>query len=413
MLRIALVLFIVLVAAPARADLMADAQAIVTAWSKPSSKAQRVTTVFVHDGETRRVPYADRRDEAQSCLTIVAIAERHVRFKLTTAAAIEPQESRAGVARLTDCGKGSLSLSAEKRRVEVSITRGRGAIEIISATHASPLSAVEVVLPTRAVGPVGSDAASAGALPLAPRAERLARARRGAQLDGASTITPVSLTATDDGSGAATLELASGCYRVHVLADARVGVAADVDAEARRHDDGVLLRRDRSHAPDARLAFCIGATAAVVIRFAGAPSLAKVSIVTAHWPIPDGVPATWGAEAQAGLAWALYRRRTPSPRRPPSFQSLGAPGTTVLPIRVEPNACYLTAFSLARGLATAGRLTAIVGHQVMYDDASDLTRSAAVTFCTGPRDTRARLLVDVRARDAWWVAALWRIGGDG
>lgn len=411
--RIALVLFILLVSVPARADLMADARALVTAWSKPATTARVVTTVFVHDGETRRVPYADRRNKERRCLTIVAIAERHVRFTLSTAAAIEPQQSRAGVARLVDCGGGALSLDADKRRVEVSIARGRGAVEIISATYAKPLPSIEVVLPTRAVGPVGTDEASAGALPLAPQAARLARARRGDQLDGASTITPVSLSASDTGSGAVLLELESGCHRVHVLADAKVGVAADVDAEARRNDDGVLLRRDRSHAPDARLAFCLGEAETVEIRFAGAPEGAKVSILTAHWPIPEGVPSTWGAEAQAGLAWALHRRRAPSPKRAPIFQSLGAPGTTVLPVQIEPNACYLSAFSLARGVANAGRLTAIVGHQVLYDDASDLTRSSAVTFCAGPHDTHARLLVDVRSRDAWWVTALWRIGGGG
>ncbi len=409
MLRIAIVMMIALAASTARADLMADVDALTKAWRGERSSANRVTTVFLHEGEKRRVPFADSRTTSRPCMALVAIAERHVRFAMQSGLHDEPVESRAGVARIVDCGGGALSGPKHERKVTLVITRGRGAIELIRATYATQLRPVDVVLPERALGPVGTDAASPGALALAPHGKRVARARRSAQLEGARTVQPFTLSASEEGTGNIVVELESGCHRIHVMADARL---ADVDAEALR-DDGTTLRRDRSHAPDARLQFCLGTSEKISIRFVGAPPSSPMTLLDARWPVPAGVPTGWGPEARAGLAWALFRRRAPRPEKPPEFQSLGAAGATVLPIAVEPGRCYLAAFSLARGTASAGRLAGQVGNRQAYDDASDVHRSAAVTFCAGPADDLVRLVVDVRSRDAWWVAAVWRLGGDG
>ncbi len=410
MLRLAVALFVLSMAASARADLMADAELLIQGWSRQTATAARLTTVFLHDGESRDVRYPDDRTPARRCLSIAAVAERHVRFTLAGAGSVEPLASRAGVAVLTDCGGGVLTVAPSARRVELEIAQGRGAIEVIVATHAGALPPPEVWLAERAVGPVGADDASPGALPLAPQSARVARARRSAVVDGATTIVPLTLAASETGVGATVLSIGAGCHRIHVIADAREG---DLDADARRHDSGLLLQRDRSHAPDARLAFCLGETERVEIRFVGAPAKAKVTLVHASWGVPAGVPATWGPEVQAGLSWALFRRRVPQPSAAPVFQWLGAAGSTVLPIAVEPGACYLAAVAIARGTASAGRLTAVLGHRQVFDDASDAVRSAGITFCAGPTDDRALLVVDVRSRDAWWVASLWRVGVTG
>jgi hypothetical protein len=408
MLRIAIVVLLLLLAPEVHADLLFDANTLIDAWTTPHSSAQRVATVFVHEGEVRRVAYPDQRTTERPCVTLVAMAERHVRFAVSTGIGREPMESRAGVVRVNDCGGGELTGPAGERRLAVSIVRGRGAVEIVSASFSKALPGVHVVLPSRAVGLVSSEAASPGALPLAPHGERVSRASVAARLDGAETTERTSLDASADGSGTLVLELESGCHRVVVLADARL---ADVDAEALREDDGTALQRDRSHAPDARLEFCLGTSERVLVRSVGAPGGSKLTVLSARWPAPAGVPTIWGAEARAGLSWALFRRHAPAPRIAPEFQALGAGGATVLPVPVEPGRCYVAAFAVGAGKATAGRLSLRLGASAAYDDASDVRRSAAVSFCAGPFDDLAVLTVDLRSRDAWWVLALFRMGG--
>jgi hypothetical protein len=410
--RILLALILLVIATPARADLMGDADVLETVWSKAQdSRVKRLAPIFLHDGETRRVALVDSRTEALPCMAFVAIAERHQRFVLSTSAASEPVESRAGVARLVDCGGGALSLPAKQRRVEIAMTSGRGTIELIRATYATQLSPVDVILPERAVGPVGKDEDAPGGLELAPMKDRVARARRSSRLDGASTIMPLSLRATDAGAGSTVLRLSAGCHRLHLVSDTGVGGAADLDADVRRHEDGTVLDRDRSHAPDARLSACVGVDRRVEVRFNGAPSRAKVTLLDAFWPIPAGVPVMWGARARAGLAWAVHRRSSPKPQTAPIVQTLGGPGVTALASAVVPGACYLAAFAVARGEAATSRLSVHIGPRRAHDDANDLMRSAAVTFCAKAGERLARFRFDVRARDAWWIGALWRVGG--
>lgn len=411
--RILVVLFLFSLAHAARADLMSDARALVSAWTRPGAVAKRLSPIFLHDGERRRVPLPDVRDAKHPCMTIVAIAERHLRFTITTQQLAQPVESRAGVARITDCERGSLTLPAGKRHVELVMTRGRGAIELIRVVYATQITPVDVIVPERAIGTAGAEVQSAGALRLAPKAARVARARRGAQLDGASTVAPLSLGVTDAGAGSAVVQLVAGCHRLHVIADTGSEGTADVDAEVRNHEDEALLARDRSHAPDARLELCVGTEQRVQLRFSGAPPKTEVVLLDAFWPIPSGVGSAWGARARAGLAWALYRRRTPAPQRAPLWSTLGAAGVTLLPVPVLPNACYLAAFALVRGQAQTSRLSLKLGLQARYDDANDPIRSAAITFCAGGRDEVAQLTFDVRSRDAWWVGAMWRLGDAG
>ncbi len=392
---------------------MRDKRALLKAWTRAGSVAVPLDTLFLHGGETRRLPFGDHRNKWRPCMSLVAVAERHVRFTLRIASAAVPVESRAGVAEVVDCDASSLLLPAEKRRLELSMVHGRGAIELIRVTHAPGRTPVDVVLPERAMGWMGEVPASTVGQALAPAAMRMRRARRAAQLAGARILAPVSLTATDKGSGAAVLELAAGCHRLHVVADTGIGGAADVDADARRQQDGVVLARDRSHAPDARLSFCVGAEQRVALQFAGAPQDATVWVLDAFWPIPVSVPVTWGAHARAGIAWALHRRTTPTPRHPPEFQWLGAAGVTVLPVPISPGVCYLVAFAIARGQAATARVTASAGERRVYDGANDPARSAALTFCAPAYIDSASLTVDVRSRDAWWVAMVWRLGGRG
>ena len=88
---------------------------------------------------------------------------------------------------------------------------------------------------------------------------------------------------------------------------------------------------------------------------------------------------------------------------------LGSAGVTIVPMTVEPGACYLVAATVTKGEARAGRLAVRVGLDVRYDDMNELPRSGAVSFCAGPRDHVAKIQIDVRARSGRGVMTSWRV----
>jgi hypothetical protein len=168
------------------------------------------------------------------------------------------------------------------------------------------------------------------------------------------------------------------------------------------------MARDRSHAPDARLEFCLGEAEPVELRFVGAGGAVEVHVVDAHWPLPEGVPTRWGKEVRARIAWAMFRRHAPMVVGPPLLEALGSSGVTQLPVVVESGACYLAAYALTRGEPSSGTLTLRSGTVVRHDDAET---SASVSFCAGPDARNATFEVGLAASQAWWVLALWRLSG--
>jgi hypothetical protein len=83
---------------------------------------------------------------------------------------------------------------------------------------------------------------------------------------------------------------------------------------------------------------------------------------------------------------------------------------TLLPVRIEPGACYLAAAAPDRGRVTAARLTAEVGSRSVRDQSTKAPHGVAVSFCAG-RAQQAQLQLDVRAGFTWWTLLLWRVAG--
>jgi len=273
------------------------------------------------------------------------------------------------------------------------------------------LSRVDSILPTRALGPVDEQGPATRRLRIAPLTDRVDRAEAVARGEGAKFVWRLPLQADQRGRLAISLRLPAGCHRVAVLADqTAANRAVDVDAEVRLPHAGVPLRTDQSHNADARLDFCTAETEQVELRLRGAGGQVPLVVIAGFWPLPPGLPQGWGDDARAGLAWALHRRVAPIVRQPPILTTLGPAGVTLLPMTVDPGACYLVAVALARGQATAGRLTVTVGADTRYDDARELPRSAAVTFCASPHDDLAKIQVDMRGRAASWLLTAWRLG---
>ena len=413
-----LLLAAALSAGPARADLMSDLEKVRLGWIDAGAKVERSETQFLLAGEVRSLRVGEalpRSGRRNRCRSLVAMSERPLSFTLRTPAAhpilLPParKQSEAGLAVIDECGAGPLSGG----RLELEMGQARGAVEILIVSHVTPLPKPSSLLPERAVGPLPPPSEIVGPLTLAPLDERLARARQAAREDGARLVVTVKTQAEAGGMGAIRLRLSEGCHRLGVLADqAMVTAAVDVDAEVR--DGDVVLSRDQSHAPDGRLDFCLGETAEVELRYVGAGGPAAIHVVDAHWPMAPGMRADWGARARAAMSWAMHRRRMTAPAGEPILDLLGASGTTKVPLRIEPLACYVAAFATLKGEASAARLSVRLGERIHQDDASEEPRSGAVSFCAGGADHHATLQVELRAPASWWVASVWqvaRLGG--
>ncbi len=213
------------------------------------------------------------------------------------------------------------------------------------------------------------------------------------------------------GAGQAELALEGGCHRLDVMAEVPSTYphrATDVDAEA-RDASGKILARDRADVPDARLDFCLGEAGQVTVPFAGAAGAVAVTFSDARWPLPAHLPARWGPRARAGLAAALFRRRVPDPRGGPIFESLGAQGSTVLSMPIQPGRCYLAALAPVRGETRLLRIAATVGDHVARDDAAERPEGVALSFCARS-EAAVRFDADVRGNAAWWALVVWPMG---
>jgi len=370
----------------------------------------RATTVFLVSGESRAVSIPRTGDA--TCTTVVALAERHVEFSLTEvpaaalgAQAKPAQKSSAGVARVDSC-----SGLVAPARVVVTMASARATIELLVVRHKRLPTSVDLILPERATGPVAPRGDPGAPLPVDSVADRVARSDNAARLDGARTVVRVTTRATERGRGSMLLRLSGGCHRLVVIAERqRDDQRLDVDADVRHRGKKRAIALDRSHAPDARLDFCIGERGSVELRFTGVDAPASVVVLDAHWPPVDVIPEHWGSSARASVGWALHRRHAPQMTRPPLREFMGSGGVTFMPIAVEPGSCYMAAFGVVRGDVSAARISAEVGGKIHYDDATDVTRAAAVTFCTTSQ-RHALLKLDMRARLAWWRLAVWPLG---
>jgi hypothetical protein len=389
---------------PAAADLVGDADTLAEAWRREGATVARMTPVFLGEGEIRTVTLPPGVVAAAGCVRIAAVAERQIGFVVAIGDGDsgDGAHSDAGAAVLDACG------DEKPSTLRVAMLSSRATVEIIVAAHDGPIFPLEDLLPARAPGPLPPPDELVGGLEPPPYADRLARLTQSAQRDGAGMVVPVNAGANDRGLGAIQLRLSEGCHRLSVLGSSEAAV--DVDAELWLPGAGDAFRRDRSHAPDARLDFCLGDEARIELRFAGVGSGAMATVVDALWPLPAGLPSAFGAGARAGMASALFRRRAPVLATAPDSVFLGGASATVVPLDLEPRACYVAALGRMDGAADGARLTVTVGGEVYFDDADGEPLGAAVSFCAGDA-TDATLQVDFRSTSAWWALGLWRVGG--
>lgn len=417
------------------AELRDDASRVLYGWARRGVRVGHVGTLFLHEGQTRDVGLPKPGAADGRCQTVLGLAERHIRFSLRAVPAdgssLQPEAlrigpprggsaspqadrlgatSRAGVASLRACGDERSKLE----RVRFGMQSSAGAVELLVARHDGPLPPFEMVAPERALGMIAVGPALGRARRQEPLARRADRTDRAARLDGAGVVVRVPTRAGDRGAGALGLNLPTGCHRLAVLAaaadDSQPDRVLDVDAEVRERGASTALRQDRSHAPDARLEFCVGEPTQVELRYLGAGPNARVMLVDAVWPLPSAARVAGDAAGRAAIAWALFRRHVPAPTDSPILRVRGGPGATVLPLELEAGACYLAAMALTRGRAGAAALSATVGGRTVRDQSTDPPQGATVTFCSHS-ERWARLQVELRAGFGWWLLGVWRLSG--
>ncbi len=431
-----------MLAQSARADLSEDVAGLLTGWRLSGARAARVTTLFLSAGERRTVEVPFEPTEAAPCVTVVALGARGVSFSLAGESSTAPllpalvdgpepaddeseevdsatHPSRAGVAELMVCRGpkdqqkstkyGDLADGARVRKTSIAVTfaSSRGAVEVLAAGHREPLPLIDTLLLERAAGPLEMVDDRRAPMALAPLPERLKRASRIAWMDGASEVVTIPARSSVDGAGVVMVELRAGCHRIGVLADAE---AVDVDAELREPGDAVPLRRDRSHAPDARLEVCVTTPRRLELSWFGAGEPCAMALLDSLWKLPL-FPREWSHPYRAAMAWALWKRRAPRVQELPVGQWLGVTGATHIPLVLEPGACYLAALALGGTDAVSARLNIEVAGENYHDEAGELPNGAAVTFCAGAASL-ARALVESRAGSGNFRLALWRLSGE-
>jgi hypothetical protein len=315
--------------------------------------------------------------------------------------------SVAGVLQLERCEGAGIHY------VVVASDAGRGAIETVVGRAPAPLPSLRNILPERTGGVVTATPEPGAPPSLAPLAKRAEASEARARRDGATVSPRETWTAGSEGVGEQPLKLSAGCHRVELFpSDGKPSprkARVDVDAEIRGEDDE-LLARDRTDAPDARLEACVGTDTNAKVIFTGAGSGSDVLVTRASWALPAKLADVWGANARARMAKALLARHVSAPREAPVFLAQGGTGNTLVPLSIEPGACYVVVAAVAFGHARGLGLRVSVGSREASDERGPNDDAGAVAFCAGEHE-RVRVDVEARGSSVAWGLALHRIEG--
>lgn len=406
-------------AAPARADIVTDADRVADQWRSEGQTVIRAPSVFLESGRPRLLPLGTLQMDGSGCVTAFALGVRTADLSVRSGVG-EPSDTDTGLhvggmATMTRCG----SDQSEIASAIVELRSLRGAVEVLLAKGDTPPSAPTKVLIERAAGPLSLTRDPGRPRVSEPFGERQARVVARSTVDGAESVKRDEVAASDQGTGRLLLTLREGCHRLELLGGAGPATAPptegsrraafDVDAELREASTDRILARDRSDTADARLETCVAAPTAAVLLFAGAPPGGRVGVVDGTWAIPEGVPTRWGSKARATIARALNYRRVRGPLGSPVAELLGVSGSTTTALELTPASCYVAVAAAARGEARPLALTVRTAEGAAHDTSGVAGEGTAVAFCTGGA-RRATAQVDARGSALAWVLSVWKTG---
>lgn len=397
----------------AQADLGGDVRKL-TAARAAGSRVLRLKPRFLERGERLplSVPAELLNPKDSTCTTVSVLGVVGAHFVLRFAEADPgspstafPEASVAGASEITRCGNGKPLLAG----AYLEMRSPRGLIETLVTNSPAPLPRLAEVLPDRDPGSELALGDPGGRPTLPPLADRLQRLAKRAQREAAKGFGQLPTEAGEDGAGAESLTLARGCHQLSLLSEASAtSVAIDLDAELLDGETGARLAVDRADDADAALSVCLGVPTRVELRFIGAAPHAALRLTLARWDLPAGLPPSWGSEAHASLSRVARSAHLELPN-PPVYSSLGVQGSTLLPIEVDPSACYSVLLVPLRGEARNLSLS-VRAHAIgeVAHGAADSAGTAASFCAQGAR--LATIDVDSQGSGLAWLLAVWHTG---
>ena len=318
-----------------------------------------------------------------------------------------PEQSIGGAVQLVRCGARKEML----RRLAIDMRSPRGIVEVLAVRAPRPIPSLRKTLAHRDPGPF-EPRATLGPRPKAgPLAARVKRIEDRRARQGAAKVLRRELPSGRDGSGGALVRLEPGCHHIDVLGPepGRRRRGADVDAELRWTSNDAVVAHDRTESVDASLRVCVGRTRVARLSFFGVPARGSATVVHARWPLASGIPGRWEPVVKGRIADAVstYHRRPLDGS--PVYESLGIGGITVLPIEVEPGACYVAAVAALTGQPSRIALAARAGAATSRNQSETEGAATALGFCSDAAD-RARIEVDARGLSLAWFLAVWQTG---
>lgn len=359
---------------------------------------------------------AERDAENGGCTTVAILGAVSATFVTHRASASESAASEDALARASVAGAVELTLcGADKARfdeLEVELRSPRAILQTVVARSPGPLPPLTAILPRREPGVPAEDTPAGPPPAPAPRAARAAAVERQQRDDGAERVERQALGASSTGAGWTLLALDAGCSRLDLLGADHArggGSAVDLDASVTLAQTGETLASDSGNAPDASVSFCLGERAAVRLRFTGAAPFSEVLLVRSRWSLPAGLPPYFDARARARLAEALREHHAPPPVDSPIYSSLGISGVTMLPLAVEPGACYRLGAAVLDGPRSSLTLAVDAAGTTSENRSRDEAAGAALAFCVGAVE-RALVHVESRGAGVSWLLAVWQTG---
>jgi hypothetical protein len=400
-----------LCAAPARADLGRDVEALTLAWSA-FGHVTHLPPRLLERGDVLPLvlPLEALEPKSASCATLAVLGTSNMQFLLDPGrrvghAPLEwPEGSVAGVLAVTRCGPAKPSLAA----LAIEMRSPRGVLEFLILSSEREPPALTLVLPERDPGPIAQPPSSGPRPVVAPLAVRVRALEERAAREQALELTTLELNAGAMGLGSTVLTLAPGCHRFELLGEETERRATDVDLEIAELESNRVLAADHGESSDGDAFVCVPAATPVNVRFGGVAPGARLSLVRARWDLEPSLPARWPAGARANMSGVLRAERRTLGAAPLVDEALGVQGDTLWSLDVEPGACYFALAVPLHGEASALSLAAQTARKISQNRVDPDVPGAGLSFCAGA-ERRALLEVDARGLGLTWMSAVWRI----
>lgn len=345
---------------------------------------------------------------SNSCARVVVLAAKTTSFLLRqragdpSEAPTRPLASVAGAAEIELCGAKTEALGA----LVLEMRSPRGIVQALRIRSPRESPSLSHFLTHRVQGPAAAPPTSLARPRLPAFQVRESRLRANAHSEPKAEVQPLTIEASHPDGG--TVNVLPGCHQITALqldSEPEAGVV-DLDLEIFEQGDTQLITRDFSEDLDATANFCTPEPQRLRLRLQGALPTTKVQWFDIRTPFPSGIPEVFGPMGRGNLATALRSSHASLPEGEPVARVLGVQGRTLLPLLIEPGACYLAIVGAAAGNLRALGLSARTG-AIQKDAQGDQdSPTATLAFCN-QQSRSVQFEVMARGQNLVWAGAVW------